>query len=121
MTRARAAVRLWATGLAIALAAACHGDTIQTPPVGHAAIKSRSDSLAVGDTMTLVAGVQYNDGRFFPFDSSVVFTVDDTTTATVTTPFAPNQHILFGKQAGTVHVRVSIQRVGSFSEPFYIF
>jgi hypothetical protein len=42
--------------------AACKGETL-TSPVGHGVFVLPTQTLAVGDSMTLWAGVVYNDGR----------------------------------------------------------
>lgn len=55
--------RAVAVGLAAALLGACENETIQTT-VGTAGFQLRATALQVGDTMTVVAGVFYNDGSF---------------------------------------------------------
>ena len=55
--------RLVALLTALALLGACNPETIQTT-VGEGGFRLRSTALQVGDTMTVDAGVWFNDGSF---------------------------------------------------------
>jgi hypothetical protein len=63
----------------------CEGERI-TSPLGHGVIRLPSTSISVGDSMTVVAGVQFDDGRFVSFvqqGSSVEYRSSDATKLTV--------------------------------------
>lgn len=60
---------------------ACSPETIQTT-VGEAAFRFRDLNLPVGDTMTVEAGVRYNDGSFVR-DTFARFSVTPAAIATI--------------------------------------
>ena len=66
---------------ALLLASGCEGERIVTA-VGHGVIRMPSTSVQVGERMTVVAGVLYDDGRFVPFQN-VHYLSSDTTKATI--------------------------------------
>lgn len=62
-TRRRRPLRILGAAILAAAAIACSPETIQTT-VGTGGFRLRSTILQVGDTMTVDAGVWYNDGTF---------------------------------------------------------
>lgn len=110
-----ATARRLAAAAGIALVAACGGKRISSPPIGHGVIRARSATLAVGDTMTLEAGVQYNNGTFRPFTGES-YALLDTSAASLDTA----AHLLRGRSAGSAPVRVTIPHVGTLDSTFTI-
>jgi hypothetical protein len=85
-SRVAVAVALSALAALGALAASgCEGERI-TSPLGHGVIRLPSTSIRVGESVTVVAGVQYDDGRFVSFaeqGSSVEYRSSDATKLTI--------------------------------------
>lgn len=99
----------------VPLLAACQGQAVTSPPIGHAVIRARSASLAAGDTMTVQAGVLYNNGTFRPFTGESYMLLD-TTFASLDTA----TRLLRGKSAGSAPVRVTVPHVGMVDSTFTI-
>jgi uncharacterized protein YjdB len=104
--------------LAAVIVVACSSTTTVNPPSGRAVIVARATSLAVGDTMTLVAGLKYSNGTFTPFLINHTIASLDTSIASVDSL----SHLMRGKKAGTATIRVTIPppTAASFDTSFTI-
>ena len=83
--------------------AACKGQTL-TSPIGHGVFVLPRQSLAVGDSMTLWAGVVYSDGRApVPFNNPT-YSVSPAANADI----EPLTGKLVAKIAGPLGIHVSV-------------
>ena len=102
--RLRAGAVLAVFGAACMLA--CSGERITRPAPGHAVILLRSTQLAVNDTVTVRAGVLFDDGRFSDFTGSgIAMRTLDATVASLN----PTSHLLRALKSGTTTVEVTLQ------------
>lgn len=90
-------------GGVVALGAACSPETIQTT-VGEGAFQFRSATLQVGDTMTVRAGVRYNDDTFVR-DTFARFNVTPGAVATI----GNVNGFLSGTAAGTATISATLR------------
>lgn len=110
------AVARCATLIALLAGALACGGEPDSPSTGHAEIASRSTTLSVGDTMTLMPGILYNDGRWLPLDNRARLSVEDTVYANIDTV----TRILRGKKPGLAVVVLDISQVGSVKKNYNI-
>ena len=82
---------------------------------GHGEVHASSSTIAVGDSVQLTAGVQYQDGRFVPFSSATI-----TSSAPAVASYDATTRYLRGNSAGTTRVQVAIRDVGTFDTLFTV-
>lgn len=102
MRRAARAAALGALG-AVAALGGCSGDTVTSPTGARIVASLRATTLAVGDTMTVRAGVLYADGRFTPLDGYEVTSLDPTTLAV-----QAGTKVVEGRAAGAGRLRIAL-------------
>lgn len=98
----RRAARAAALG-AVAALGGCGGDTVTSPTGARIVASLRATTLAVGDTMTVRAGVLYADGRFTPLDGYEVTSLDPTTLAV-----QAGTAVVEGRAAGAGRLRIAL-------------
>jgi hypothetical protein len=92
------------TGLAgLAGLAACAGGEVTSPSDAHVVAEMRATQLAVGDTMTVRAGVRFPDGRFVPLDDYSVTSLD-----TLTLVVRAGTTTVEARRAGAGRLRVAL-------------
>lgn len=94
--------------------AGCDPETIQTT-VGEGSFEARSRTVPVGDTMTVRAGVRFNDGTFVR-DTFARFTATPTGVATIGTV----DGVLLAKSSGVVTITATLRNQLAIDTTFVV-